>query len=107
MDRVVIVMDPHKASVTIEARDALEVLRVSARFGTDNRQYQAMLRVAGPWPQRLWAGEGANGIVRPVTQRLLADGISEKLSADPHLLCAEPGHITIGNRDNVARQESA
>jgi transposase len=34
MDRVVIGMDPHKASVTIEARDGREVLRARGRFGT-------------------------------------------------------------------------
>jgi transposase len=74
MDRVIIGMDPHKASVTIEARDTREVLRATGRFGTDNRQYKAMLQVARQWPERVWAVEGANGIGRPVAQRLLADG---------------------------------
>jgi transposase len=74
MDCVIIGMDPHKASMTIEARDVREVLRATGRFGTDSRQYQAMLKVARQWPQRLWAVEGANGIGRPVAQRLLADG---------------------------------
>jgi hypothetical protein len=46
MDRVVIGMDPHKASVTIEARDTRQILRTTGRFGTDIRQYQAMLKVA-------------------------------------------------------------
>ena len=66
MDRVIIGMDPHKASVTIEARDTREVLRGTGRFGTDNRQYKAMLKVARQWPERLWTVEGANGIGRPV-----------------------------------------
>ena len=74
MDQVVIGMDPHKRSVTIEARDTREILRAKGRFGTDNRQYQAMLKVARQWPERQWAVEGANGIGRPVAQRLLADG---------------------------------
>jgi transposase len=74
MDRVVIGMDPHKASVTIEARDAREVLRARGRFGTDGRSYRQLLRFGRQWPQRLWAVEGANGIGRPVAQRLLADG---------------------------------
>jgi hypothetical protein len=34
MDRVVIGMDPHKRSVTIEARDTREVLRATGRFPT-------------------------------------------------------------------------
>lgn len=66
MDQVIIGMDPHKASVTIEARDIREVLRATGRFGTDNRQYKAMLTIARQWPERLWAVEGANGICRPV-----------------------------------------
>ena len=74
MERVVIGMDPHKRSVTIEARDSREVLRATGRFGTDNRQYKAMLKVARQWPARVWAVEGVNGIGRPVAQRLLADG---------------------------------
>src|SRR3982750_1822353 len=44
MDRVVIGMDPHKASVTIEARDAREVLRARGRFGTDGRGHRQLLR---------------------------------------------------------------
>ena len=51
-DQVVIGMDPHKRSMTIEARDAREPLRATGRFGTDNRQYKAMLAVARQWP---WA----------------------------------------------------
>jgi NAD(P)-dependent dehydrogenase (short-subunit alcohol dehydrogenase family) len=74
MDRVVIGMDPHKASVTIEARDAREVLRARGRFGTDKRNYALMLRTARQWPDRVWAVEGAGGIGRPIAQRLLADG---------------------------------
>src|SRR4051794_13125509 len=73
MDRVVIGMDPHKASVTIEARDSREVLRARGRFGTDKRNYALMLRTVRQWPNRLWAVEGANGIGRPIAQRLLAD----------------------------------
>jgi hypothetical protein len=73
-DRVIIGVDPHKLSVTIEARDSREILRASGRFGTDARSYRQMLGFAGQWPERVWAVEGANGIGRPLTQRLLADG---------------------------------
>lgn len=74
MDRVIIGVDPHKLSVTIEARDAREILRATGRFGTDTRSYHQLLKVARQWPQRIWAVEGANGIGRPLAQRLLADG---------------------------------
>ena len=74
MDRAVIGAVPHKLSVTIEARDNREILRATGRFGTDTRSYHQLLRVARQWPERTWAVEGANGIGRPLAQRLLADG---------------------------------
>jgi transposase len=74
MDRVIIGVDPHKLSVTIEARDSREVLRATGEFRTDARSYHQLLQVARQWPERVWAVEGANGIGRPVTQRLLASG---------------------------------
>jgi transposase len=33
-----------------------------------------MLRLARQWPDRVWAIEGAHGVGRPITQRLLAEG---------------------------------
>jgi transposase len=74
MDQVIIGEDPHKLSVTIEARDNREILRAAGRFGTDTRSYHQLLEVARQWPERTWAVEGANGIGRPLAQRLLADG---------------------------------
>ena len=47
MDVVVIGMDPHKRSVTVEARDTREVLRATGRFKPTTRAgYRAMLQVA-------------------------------------------------------------
>jgi hypothetical protein len=46
MDRVVIGMDPHTRSVTMEARDTREVLRAIGTFGTDTGGYRGMLKVA-------------------------------------------------------------
>jgi transposase len=64
MDRVVIGMDPHKRSVTIEARDVREVLRATGRFGTDTGNYRQMIKVARQRPDRIWAVVGAAGILR-------------------------------------------
>jgi len=50
------------------------VLRATGRFGTDTGNYRQLLKVAHQWPERVWAVEGANGIGRPIAQRLLADG---------------------------------
>src|SRR6266480_8049914 len=74
VDKVIIGVDPHKLSVTIEARDSREILRATGRFGTDSRSYRQLLTVARQWPERIWAVEGANGIGRPLAQRLLTSG---------------------------------
>ena len=73
-DQVIIGVDPHKMSVTFEARDSREILRATGRFGTDARGYRLLVKYARQWPERVWAVEGANGIGRPLAQRLLASG---------------------------------
>lgn len=74
MDQVIIGVDPHKLSVTIEARDSREAVQGRGRFGTGTAGYRQLIKAARQWPQRVWAVEGANGIGRPLAQRLLADG---------------------------------
>src|SRR4051794_37905322 len=74
MNGVIIGVDPHKASVTIEVRDEREVLRATGRFGTDKAGYRQLLRYVRQWPARTWAVEGAHGVGRPLTSRLLAGG---------------------------------
>src|SRR5215475_1979642 len=74
MDRVIIGVDPHKKSVTFEARDTSEILRGTGSFPTDASGYRLLMRYAAQWPDRVWAVEGANGIGRPLAQRLLASG---------------------------------
>ena len=49
MDQVIIGVDPHKLSVTIEARDSREILRAKGRFGTDTRSYRQLLAYARQW----------------------------------------------------------
>src|SRR5262245_19639588 len=73
-NRVVIGMDPHKRSVTIEVMRPDESVAAGGRFATDRAGYEAMLEVARGWPERVWAIEGCNGIGRHVALRLLADG---------------------------------
>lgn len=74
MDQVVIGVDPHKLSVTIEARDRREILRATGRFGTGTGGCRQLLVYARQWPDRVWAVKGANGVGRPLAQRLLASG---------------------------------
>jgi transposase len=72
---VVIGVDPHKASVSIEARDSTtERLVATGRFGTDTQGYRQLKALTRQWPQRIWAVEGTSGTGRPLAQRLVADG---------------------------------
>lgn len=66
MGRVITGVDPHKLSVTIEARDDREILRATGEFRTDARSYRQLLEVARQWPERIWAVEEANGAATPV-----------------------------------------
>ena len=74
MEQVVIGVDPHKLSATIEVVDHDERLLGSGRFSTDQAGYKAMRTYARAWPDRVWAVEGANGVGRPLAQRLLEAG---------------------------------
>ena len=68
--RVVIGMDPHKLSATIEVLDERERVLEGGRYGTDRDGYRQMLAAGRRWPDRCWAVEGAHGIGRHVAQRL-------------------------------------
>jgi hypothetical protein len=65
MSQVIIGVDPHKLSATIEVVDHDERLLGSGRFTTDQAGYAAMRSYAKAWPDRVWAVEGANGPHRP------------------------------------------
>jgi transposase len=73
---VVIGVDPHKASVTIEVRDEREILLATGRFAMTSAGYRQLRGYVKQWPGRTWAVEGANGTGRPLAARLLADGES-------------------------------
>src|SRR4051794_10671487 len=95
MDRVIIGVDPHKLSATVEVVDREEKVLGSGRFSTDHAGYTAMRRYAKAWPDRIWAVEGANGTGRPLAQRLLEGGeqvvdVPAKLAARVRLF--DTGH---------------
>ena len=97
--RVVIGMDPHKRSVTIEVMTADETVVGGGRFGTDLAGYRSMLEVVRRWPDRVWAIEGCSGIGRHVALRLLADGqevvdVPPKLSARTRVFATGQGRKT-------------
>jgi transposase len=95
MEHVIIGVDPHKLSATIEVVDHNERLLGSGRFSTDQAGYKAMRTYAKTWPARIWAVEGANGVGRPLAQRLLEAGeqvvdVPAKLAARVRLF--DTGH---------------
>jgi hypothetical protein len=65
--------DPHKKSATIEVVDEQRTVLATSRFDTTSGGYRLTLKyIGGQWRDRRWAVEGANGMGRPLAQRLLA-----------------------------------
>jgi transposase len=92
---IIIGVDPHKMSVTIEVIDDHEQVLATGRFTTEKAGYAAMRKHVAAWPERTWAVEGSNGAGRPLAQRLLADGehvvdVPAKLAARVRML--DTGH---------------
>jgi transposase len=99
MAAVVIGMDPHKRSATIEVMVGDEAVVGGGRFATDVEGYRAMVRYARQFPERTWAIEGCNGIGRHIAMRLLADGetvvdVPPKLSARARVFATGQGRKT-------------
>ncbi|WP_380174401.1 transposase [Kineococcus sp. DHX-1] len=96
---VVIGMDPHKRSATIEVLSGSEKVLGEGRFATDTTGYRTMLAAGRKFPSRLWAVEGANGIGKHLAQRLIADGeevvdVPAKLSARARVFSTGQGRKT-------------
>ena len=99
MGAVVIGMDPHKRSATIEVMAGDEAILGGGRYATDIAGYRAMLEFAKRFPERTWAVEGCQGIGRHIANRLLADGeqvldVPPKLSARTRVFATGQGRKT-------------
>jgi transposase len=97
--RVIIGMDPHKRSATIEIIDEREKVLAQGRFGTAHGGYQEMLSAGRRHRDRLWAVEGCAGIGKHIAQRLVADGetvvdVPAKLSARARVFSTGQGRKT-------------
>jgi transposase len=96
---VVIGMDLHKRSATIEVLDRAERVLGQGRFATDATGYREMLAHGRRYPDRVWAVEGCNGIGKHLAQRLVADGetvldVPAKLSARARVFSTGQGRKT-------------
>jgi transposase len=99
MSQVIIGMDPHKRSATIEVMTSDESVVGGGRYGTDAAGYRAMVAEARRWPERTWAIEGCQGIGRHIATRLLAAGehvvdVPPKLSARTRVFATGQGRKT-------------
>ena len=99
MSQVIIGMDPHKRSATIEVMTGDETVVGGGRYGTDAAGYRAMLAAVKRWPQRIWAIEGCQGIGAHIARRLLAGGenvtdVPPKLSARTRVFATGQGRKT-------------
>jgi transposase len=96
---VIIGMDPHKRSATIEVIDEAGRVLESGRFGTDNDGYAQLLAAGRKHTDRIWAVEGCNGIGKHLAHRLAHDGeavvdVPAKLSAQVRVFATGNGRKT-------------
>ncbi|MFE3003251.1 hypothetical protein ACFXG4_51005 [Nocardia sp. NPDC059246] len=103
---VIIGMDPHKRSATIEIVDSAGHVLAVGRYATHTVGYTKMLTAAQQFTERVWAVEGCNGIGRHLAHRLVHDGesaldVAAKLSAQVRVFATGNGPET----DPVDRSE--
>jgi transposase len=96
---VIIGMDPHKRSATIEVIDQAGRRLAVGRFGTDKAGYADLLAAGRRHPERVWAVEGCNGIGKHIAHRLVHDGevvvdVPPKLSAQVRVFATGNGRKT-------------
>jgi transposase len=96
---VIIGMDPHKRSATIEVIDHVGRRVAVGRFGTDKAGYADLLAAGRRHEDRVWAVEGCNGIGKHIAHRLVHDGevvldVPPKLSAQVRVFATGNGRKT-------------
>jgi transposase len=96
---VIVGMDPHKRSATIEVVDERGRTLAVGRYGTDKAGYAEMLRSCRGFAERVWAVEGCNGIGKHIAHRLVHDGetvvdVPAKLSAQVRVFATGNGRKT-------------
>ena len=95
---VIIGMDPHKRSATIEVIDDRGQVVAAGKYGTDKTGYAEMVKAGRRFPERVWAVEGCNGIG--------LDGVARDAAANgggqpQQILFEVPGWPTIEERGHL------
>ena len=97
--KVLIGVDPHKASVAVAAvEEATGELLERASFPQDRTGLRALERWAKRFPERRWAMENARGLGRHLAGRLVAAG--ESVVDVPPKLSARVRMLSTGNARN-------
>ncbi|MFC3499924.1 IS110 family transposase [Micromonospora krabiensis] len=96
---MIIGMDPHKRSATIEVVDERGRVLATGRYGTDKAGYAEMLAAGRRYADRVWAVEGCTGIGKHIAHRLVHDDetvldVPAKLSAQVRVFAAGNGRKT-------------
>jgi transposase len=94
--KVLIGVDPHKATNAVAVIDEHGEPLERTEFSTNRRGLQALERWAKRFPERRWAVEGANGLGRTLSQRLVCANeevvdVPAKLSARVRVLSTGHG----------------
>jgi transposase len=95
MKKVLIGVDPHKASVAVAVVDEVGELLERASFPQNRAGLRALERWAKRFPERRWAVENASGLGRHLAQRLAASG--ESVVDVPPKLSARVRVLSTGN----------
>ena len=93
--KVLIGVDPHKASVALAAVNEAGELVEGARFSQNRAGLRALERWSKRFPERRWAVENAGGLGRHLAQRLSAAG--ESVVDVPPKLSARVRVLSTGN----------
>jgi transposase len=93
--RVLIGVDPHKASNAVAVIDEHGELLERAEFSADRQGLRALERWARRFPERRWAVEGANGLGRTLAHKLAST--DEEVVDVPPKLSARVRVLSVGN----------
>jgi transposase len=93
--KVLIGVDPHKATNAVAVIDGNGELLQRAEFSADRSGLRALERWARRFPERRWAVEGANGLGRTLAYKLVSSG--EEVVDVPPKLSSRVRVLSVGN----------